>query len=74
MATGITGVVGHGLKSCTQHITIFRCSFPDLDGANVCLVDTPGFNDIHKSDYDIFKPISDWLIKTYETDALHLCS
>jgi len=61
MATGVTGLVGHGLASFTTGISVIRLSFPELD---LCFVDTPGFDDTNKSDVDIFKMISDWLDST----------
>jgi predicted GTPase len=53
------------LKSCTDDISVIRFSIPEILDANVCLVDTPGFDDTNRSDVDIFKKISDWLNDTY---------
>ena len=61
MATGVTGLVGHGLASFTTEISVIRLSFPGLD---LCFIDTPGFDDTHRSDVEIFKMISDWLNNT----------
>jgi predicted GTPase len=41
---------------------------PEILDCDVCLVDTPGFDDTKKSDVDIFKMISDWLNDTYVLD------
>jgi len=61
--TGIQGIVGHGLESCTNKIAVFKISCPELPGFDIHFVDTPGFDDT-KSDVDIFKMISDWLHST----------
>ncbi len=61
MATGITGLAGHDLESCTNEISVIKLSFPGLD---LCFVDTPGFDDTNRSDVEILKMISDWLIST----------
>jgi len=62
--TGIRGIVGDGLESCTNKIAVFKISFPELPGFDIHFVDTPGFDDTTKSDVDIFKMISDWLHNT----------
>jgi predicted GTPase len=36
----------------------------EMDGRSVCLIDSPGFDDTNKSDYDTLKEISDWLTVT----------
>lgn len=56
------GMAGHGLESCTSKISVIKLPYP---GVNLYLVDTPGFDDTYRSDVDIFKMISAWLIKTY---------
>ncbi|KAI5990810.1 hypothetical protein EDC04DRAFT_1365422 [Pisolithus marmoratus] len=50
--------VGHDLNSCTSEIKVTKC---EVEGSNVVLVDTPGFDDTKKTDLDILKLISDWL-------------
>ncbi|KAL8870259.1 MAG: hypothetical protein Q9174_003654 [Haloplaca sp. 1 TL-2023] len=50
--------VGHGLKSCTQHVDEFPCI---IAGRQVILVDTPGFNDTFLSDTDVLTILVDWL-------------
>jgi len=61
LATGVTGIAGHSLRSFTDDICVVRLPYP---GLSLCFVDTPGFDDTNKSDLDIFKLISDWLMNT----------
>ncbi|XP_006459426.1 hypothetical protein AGABI2DRAFT_134872, partial [Agaricus bisporus var. bisporus H97] len=71
-ATGRDFGVGHSLQSHTSQLTAIRVK----RGENyVVLVDTPGFDDTHLSDYDILKMISDWLrgTPTGSTKPLKLC-
>ncbi|KAL8420694.1 hypothetical protein RB594_003475 [Gaeumannomyces avenae] len=56
--TGRDVVVGHGLQSCTSDITIFDFA---LDGHKVYLIDTPGFNDTHKSDAETLATVATYL-------------
>jgi len=65
LVTGLTGLVGHGLASFTNEVSVIKLSFPGLVDSDICFVDTPGFDDTDKSDVHIFKMISDWLNKTY---------
>ena len=67
IAAGIKGIAGHGLKSYTDEISVIKFSIPEILDSDICLVDTPGFDDTNKSDVDIFKMISDWLNDTYVT-------
>jgi GTP-binding protein EngB required for normal cell division len=65
VATGQKGrTVGHKLKSCTSDIRAVRYIHPQ-DSRPIVFVDTPGFDDTHKSDTEILKIIADWLEKTY---------
>jgi predicted GTPase len=41
-------------------VNVVRVRVPDED-LEIVLVDTPGFDDTHKSDYEILKLIKDWL-------------
>ncbi|PUU73234.1 P-loop containing nucleoside triphosphate hydrolase protein [Tuber borchii] len=50
--------VGHGLDSCTQDIQTANTT---INGREVCLVDTPGFDDTNRSDADILSTIADWV-------------
>ncbi len=45
-ATGMMGIAGHSLESCTSEISVIklRCA----SGVDLCLVDTPGFDDTNK--------------------------
>jgi len=69
MATGQKGLVkvGHKLKSCTKEISVIRLSSRGVVDADICFVDTPGFDDsdLERSDLDVLKMISDFLNKTY---------
>lgn len=47
--------IGHGLKSCTKNIQIATTS---IDGYDVHLIDTPGFNDDELKDSDILLEIA----------------
>ena len=57
-------IVGDNLVSCTQEVRAFGCSHPDRSGRKVVLVDTPGFDDTERSDYDILNVIALWLEQT----------
>ncbi|KIK14127.1 hypothetical protein PISMIDRAFT_17525 [Pisolithus microcarpus 441] len=59
--------VGHALVSHTSEIKATKCT---IGRSNVVLVDTPGFDDTHKSDLQILESISDWLNKTYKQGTL----
>ncbi|KAF5359590.1 hypothetical protein D9756_003428 [Leucocoprinus leucothites] len=52
--------VGHDLMSHTSEIKAIRVRVPDED-FEVVLVDTPGFDDTYKSDYEILQMISEWI-------------
>jgi GTPase Era involved in 16S rRNA processing len=55
--------VGHKLKSYTSEIRAVRYFHPQ-DGRPIVFVDTPGFDDTHKSDTEVLRIIADWLEKT----------
>ncbi|KAH7905079.1 P-loop containing nucleoside triphosphate hydrolase protein, partial [Hygrophoropsis aurantiaca] len=57
--------VGHDLDSCTQDIVAFTFPHPNDSNRNIVFVDTPGFDDSNRSDYDILREISRWLETTY---------
>jgi predicted GTPase len=63
LASGKEAGVGHDLQSCTSEVKALRVPVPGED-ANIVLVDTPGFDDTHKSDYEILQLISEWLKQT----------
>ncbi|CAO2648332.1 Nn.00g075990.m01.CDS01 [Neocucurbitaria sp. VM-36] len=58
--------IGHDLESCTSDITGYTFFF---NGYNINLVDTPGFNDTHKSETEVLQDIASWLKETYEGDT-----
>ncbi|KAF1834618.1 hypothetical protein BDW02DRAFT_497877 [Decorospora gaudefroyi] len=58
--------IGHDLKSCTSDITGYAFHF---NGYNINLVDTPGFNDTHKSETEVLQDIAQWLKESYEGDT-----
>ncbi|TFK23615.1 P-loop containing nucleoside triphosphate hydrolase protein [Coprinopsis marcescibilis] len=63
-ASGSEFRIGRGLKSCTNIVQIATPFM--LDGRNVILIDTPGFDDTTKSDTEILRMISAFLATTYE--------
>ena len=56
---------GSSLASCTKQIQAIRVYEHPKYANRLVLVDTPGFDDTHKSDVEILQMISDWLKKTY---------
>ncbi|KDQ08778.1 hypothetical protein BOTBODRAFT_37636 [Botryobasidium botryosum FD-172 SS1] len=54
--------VGYGLESETQHIQTAQCH---INGQQVLLIDTPGFDDTDKSDTDILNLIATHLANSY---------
>ena len=56
---------GSALASCTKQIQAVRVYEHPKYVNRLVLVDTPGFDDTHKSDMEILQMISDWLKKTY---------
>ena len=54
--------VGEDLESCTSEIQ--ESDEFILDGRRVVLIDTPGFDDTHKSDTDVFRSIAAFLGKS----------
>ena len=62
LASGSNMTVGHGVDACTD---VVERSLPfQLEGRQITLVDTPGFDDTTKSDAEILKIISEYLAKT----------
>jgi GTP-binding protein EngB required for normal cell division len=73
--------VGHSLQSCTrssnpdpqrvsqlthagtQTVTAYLCRYSA--DVNVYLIDTPGFDDTHKSELDVLKEIATWLTDSF---------
>ncbi|EXA29334.1 hypothetical protein FOVG_19158 [Fusarium oxysporum f. sp. pisi HDV247] len=56
--TGLDMEIGHGLKSCTKEIQIATIR---IDGHEVHLIDTPGFDDTELKDSDILIRIAGYL-------------
>ncbi|KAF4850967.1 Vegetative incompatibility protein HET-E-1 [Colletotrichum siamense] len=56
--------IGEGLHSDTQDIVPYPCK-PDI-GANVYLIDTPGFDDTERDDAEILRQIATWVGDTYK--------
>lgn len=56
--------VGHNLTSCTSEIRVTRYA---IEGFNVVLADTPGYNDTSQSELEVPEMILNWLDSTYET-------
>jgi GTPase Era involved in 16S rRNA processing len=64
-ATGQESVtVGHDLFSVDQEVCAISYPYPDDSGRNIVFLDTPGFDDSSRADYDILDSISKWLKKT----------
>ncbi|KAJ9504307.1 hypothetical protein H2202_000363 [Exophiala xenobiotica] len=57
-----TVVVGDGLKSVTQQMQPFQVQH---EGKHFSIVDTPGFNDTHRSDSEVLKELAQWLDSFY---------
>ncbi|KAF3007914.1 hypothetical protein E8E13_011131 [Curvularia kusanoi] len=55
--------IGHSLLSCTTWVSVhsFR-----LDGRNVHLIDTPGFDDTRRSDAETLQELAYWLMAASE--------
>ncbi|OCK89282.1 uncharacterized protein K441DRAFT_667909 [Cenococcum geophilum 1.58] len=64
--TGKSAKIGHDLFSCTESLGIFSFQF---QGTNVNLIDTPGFDDTHRSDIDTLKLISHYLSVSYSNNV-----
>jgi predicted GTPase len=62
MASGSNLRIGMDLESCTAEVQLGDEFM--LDGRQVILIDTPGFDDTNKSDTDILKLIAAFLATT----------
>ncbi len=70
--TGKTGLSSLGNAFFTKEISEYRISLPEFNGAEICLVDTPGFDNegmvgdmFATRDSRILNMISDWLVRLY---------
>ncbi|GLB39663.1 putative protein with domain-containing protein [Lyophyllum shimeji] len=59
-------VVGNDLESCTQDVQAITYPHPDGSGRRVVLVDTPGFDDTERTDYQVLELIANWMKETYQ--------
>ncbi|KAJ3089199.1 hypothetical protein HK102_006956 [Quaeritorhiza haematococci] len=57
-----TPIVGHTLQSCTNQIEPFEAT---INGQQVVLVDTPGFDDTDRPDEEIVHALVEWFAKSY---------
>ena len=57
--------VNDSVESCTQEVEAFVCVHPGGSERKIVLIDTPGFDDSGRTDYEILKIITEWLVKTY---------
>ncbi|CRL21568.1 GTP-binding protein, HSR1-related [Penicillium camemberti] len=55
-------IVGHDLESCTSEMKGYTFHYK---GHNVNLIDTPGFDDTHKSETEVLTSIATWLEESY---------
>lgn len=60
--------VGSGLTACTQNVAVYRCKYSGP--VNVWLVDTPGFDDTHRSDTDVLREIARWLTESFSSKVI----
>jgi len=61
----VVAKVGDDYESCTQQVRAYGCIHPDGSGRKVIIVDTPGFDDTYKFDFDVLRDLAKWLAKTY---------
>ena len=54
---------GKQLESCTTEVRAVRLHNHPSHGDRLVLVDTPGFDDTNKSDFEILDMVSKWLQK-----------
>ncbi|KAF8466338.1 hypothetical protein BDZ91DRAFT_168767 [Kalaharituber pfeilii] len=58
--------IGHNLESCTQDIKYWPWKY---NGIDIMFIDTPGFNDTNKSEGEILRDLSNWLMKSCQNNA-----
>ncbi|KAK5227653.1 hypothetical protein LTR47_008696 [Exophiala xenobiotica] len=63
--TNETVPIGTDLESCTEICSIYPATIPGTS-KKFWLVDTPGFDDSRKTDYEILRELSSWLVKSYQ--------
>ncbi|KAF8891111.1 hypothetical protein CPB84DRAFT_1849021 [Gymnopilus junonius] len=64
-----TSLAGAPLESCTQAVSAIRVKKHPVHKDHIILLDTPGFDDTFKSDFQILQMISDWLVEIYKKKA-----
>ncbi|KAG0013605.1 hypothetical protein BGZ80_010969 [Entomortierella chlamydospora] len=57
--------VGNNLESCTQQIDVIQCQ---IASQGVVILDTPGFDDTHRSDTEVLQDVATFLEKLYKQD------
>ena len=62
MVSGSDLRIGKSMESCTSDVEVAK-EF-SLDGRQVVLIDTPGFDDTNKSDTEVLRLIAAFLEKT----------
>ncbi|KAK0507984.1 hypothetical protein JMJ35_009873 [Cladonia borealis] len=65
--TGREGLIGHDLETGTSEVGAYEIT---MDSTTLVLVDTPGFDDIEMSDYQILNAIAAWLENSCEKGQL----
>ncbi|PVF93006.1 hypothetical protein CPB86DRAFT_687764, partial [Serendipita vermifera] len=68
LASGSTQETNTGLRSCTTKVEATKPFL--VNGRQVVLLDTPGFNDTSKGDIDILEEIADYMVKNYKNQRL----
>ncbi|KAL3456144.1 P-loop containing nucleoside triphosphate hydrolase protein [Aspergillus heterothallicus] len=63
-------MVGNGLYACTQEVQVYRCKHSGA--VNIWLVDTPGFDDTHRSDTEVLREIAEWLSVSFSSNNVLL--
>jgi predicted GTPase len=57
-------VTSGSLFSCTQEVHAFGCLRPGRSDQKIIIVDTPGFDDTKRTDYEVLEGIAKWLETT----------
>ncbi|KAH8736710.1 hypothetical protein BGZ61DRAFT_1503 [Ilyonectria robusta] len=60
--------IGHTFEACTSTVDVYSCSL--LADRTVYLIDTPGFDDTHRSDPEVLVEIAEWLAESYRSKIL----
>ncbi|KAL9636122.1 MAG: hypothetical protein Q9164_003027 [Protoblastenia rupestris] len=66
--TSQDATIGHGLASCTTTVSLYSYDHVDRIGkkCKVHLIDTPGFDDLERSDVEILQEVMFWLSYAYD--------